>query len=164
MNYIECFIINYQTIRYMKKALLQILIIVVSLIVGYCIGRSKHKKNVAVEFVYEGQTLTSQSESKTFGEEEPYGDSYVVPIKNGTILKNGAIPDAKTAYEVAYPILCAVYGESMIRKELPLKVYLVDNKWRLVGSWNHGAGVKGGVAAIVINKSDGRVLDVVHSE
>lgn len=148
----------------MKKALVQFLIVVVSLIVGYYIGRSNSKKkNVAVEFVYEGQTSTSQSERETCGE-EPYGDSYVAPIKNGAILKNGAIPNAKTAYKVAYPILCAVYGESMIRKELPLKVYLVDNKWRLVGSWNHGPGVKGGVAAIVINKSDGRVLDVVHSE
>ena len=147
----------------MKKALVQFLIVVVSLIVGYYIGRSNSKKNVAVEFVYEGQTLTSQSERETCGE-EPYGDSYVAPRKNGAILKTGAIPDAKTAYKLAYPILPAAYGESLIRKELPLKVYLVDNKWRLVGSWNHGPGVKGGVAAIVINKSDGRVLDVVHSE
>ena len=66
----------------MKKALVQFLIVVVSLIVGYYIGRSNSKKNVAVEFVYEGQTLTSQSERETCGE-EPYGDSYVAPIKNG---------------------------------------------------------------------------------
>lgn len=79
-------------------------------------------------------------------------------------MKNGAIPDAKTAYKVAYPILCAVYGESVIRKELPLEVYLVDNTWSLVGSWNNGPGMKGGVATIVINKSDGRVLEVAHSE
>ena len=65
----------------MKKALVQFLIVVVSLIVGYYIGRSNSKKNVAVEFVYEGQTLTSQSERETCGE-EPYGDSYVAPIKN----------------------------------------------------------------------------------
>lgn len=148
----------------MKKVILQFLIVVVSLIMGYYIGRSNNKKkNVVVEFVYMGQTLTSQSDTKTVGE-EPYREIYATPIKNSKVLENGAIPDAKTAYKVAYPILCAVYGESVIRKELPLKVYLVDNTWRLIGSWNHGPGVKGGVAAIAINKSDGRVLEVVHSE
>lgn len=144
----------------MKKALLQILIVVLSLIVGYYIGRSKNKKNKVVEFIYKGKISTLQSDSITLGEEPVYA----TPIKNGAILKNGAIPDAKTAYKVAYPILCAVYGESVIRKELPLEVYLVDNTWSLVGSWNNGPGMKGGVATIVINKSDGRVLEVAHSE
>ena len=126
----------------MKKVLLQFLIVVVSLIMGYYIGRSSNKKkNVVAEFIYMGQTLTSQSDNKTVGE-EPYRDTYATPIKNGKVLENGAIPDAKTAYKVAYPILCAVYGESVIHKELPLKVYLVDNTWRLVGSWNHGPEVK----------------------
>lgn len=62
----------------MKKALLQILIVVLSLIVGYYIGRSKNKKNKVVEFIYKGKISTLQSDSITLGEEPVYA----TPIKN----------------------------------------------------------------------------------
>lgn len=122
-------------------------------------SRSNTKKNEVVGFVYKGQSSTSARER------EAWVDTATTQITNSTVREKGAIPDAKTAYEVAYPILCAVYGEEAIRKELPLEVYLVDNEeWRLNGSWNYGPGVKGGVASISINKNDGRVLQVIHSK
>ncbi len=148
----------------MKKTIFQSLIIVVSLVIGYNLGRSNIKENVVAGFVYKGQSSTMSSDIESRDEKSDL-DAATTKIMNGKVLENGAIPDAKTAYEMAYPILCAIYGEDAIRKELPLEVYLVDNnKWILNGSWNYGLRAKGGVATISINKCDGRVLKVVHSK
>jgi hypothetical protein len=78
-------------------------------------------------------------------------------------IKN-AVPDEKTASDVAYIYLCNYYGAEMIKAELPLLVTSVGDYWYVEGSFNHGKGWAGGVAEIALEKRSGKVIYVIHGK
>jgi len=73
------------------------------------------------------------------------------------------IPDEKTAKEVAKSILIPIYGKKNIKEQMPFEV-IYDSEydaWMISGTLK--SNMIGGVATIIIQKSDGKVLAVSHS-
>lgn len=79
--------------------------------------------------------------------------------------KNGLVPDKVTAEKIAEIILENIYGES-VRKQKPFIVTLKNNNiWVIQGRWNSKKmNFKGGVAYIEIQKSDCKILKVIHDK
>jgi hypothetical protein len=79
--------------------------------------------------------------------------------------KNGLVPDKVTAEKIAEIILVNIYGES-VRKQKPFIVTLKNNNiWVIQGRWNSkDMNLKGGVAYIEIQKSDCKILKVIHGK
>lgn len=103
---------------------------------GYYLGKAKE-----LEILSQKKTFVDLGKGTT----KPMGnDSRLLNIdkvgpnshnKMASYAKGGNVPDAKTASRVAYAILCAVYGENVMTKELPLQVYLENEKiWRIEGT------------------------------
>ncbi|MDH3069428.1 NTF2 fold immunity protein [Akkermansia sp. N21169] len=67
----------------------------------------------------------------------------------------------KTAVKLAEVILESVYGENVLNQR-PWNVTDLGESFRIVGTF-HGDGV-GGVAEIVINKADGKVISYTHGK
>jgi TonB family protein len=86
-------------------------------------------------------------------------------------LAAGFIPNEGTALRVAEPELIRTYGASVIASESPLTAGLSGNMW-IVGGTLHCSNGKGGTTAFCIggvatahlSKSDGRVLEIFHTE
>lgn len=83
--------------------------------------------------------------------------------------EGGIIKDAKTAADIAFVYLKNLYGEKQIKNEFPLIVYSIDNYWFIEGSFNtgflrHFFPKSGGVAEILIRKTDGQVIHVTHGK
>jgi hypothetical protein len=77
----------------------------------------------------------------------------------------GVVPNEKVAISIAKSVLSSFYGEATIDRQQPLKATLLDeNKWLVSGTSNSSAGKKGGVAYIVIMKSDGRVIGMISEK
>lgn len=74
----------------------------------------------------------------------------------------GFIPDEKTAIAVAEAVLFPVYGEGKIRSEEPFKATLKNGVWRVEGTLP--SGYLGGVAELQMNKSDGKILKMIHGK
>lgn len=126
---------------------------------GYYLGKKKEHQRLsqAGPFVHLGKDSTAH-----FGvyssENISHADGGNPHNKKASYAKGGNIPDAKTACRVAYAILCAVYGENVIIKELPLQVYLENEKeWHVKGTSQDG---KRCAAVISIDKKDARVLSL----
>lgn len=82
--------------------------------------------------------------------------------KMASYAKGGNVPDAKTASQVAYAILCVVYGEDVMTKELSLQAHLENEKlWRIEGTL-HDPGRS--VASILIDRKDAQVLAISHGQ
>jgi hypothetical protein len=76
---------------------------------------------------------------------------------------NGFVPDAATALKIAEVILVSIYGQDSFDGQKPFKVELNKNEvWEITGTlppWTMG-----GVAFIQIQKSDSKILKVIHRE
>lgn len=94
------------------------------------------------------QGSLADSESKT-----PAPAHYYIP-------KEGIIPDAETAKQVAEVIFNRFYSPADVQEEKPLNVHPQDGVWIVRGTMPEGR--LGGVAEIWINKSDGRVIHLFH--
>jgi len=84
-------------------------------------------------------------------------------------LAGGPVPNETTALKMAEPELRRVYGASLIASERPLKARLWGEIWVVSGTLYCGKGRKGtdcvgGVATAHLSKSDGRVVDIFHTE
>ncbi|SHM49602.1 YbbC/YhhH family protein [Mucilaginibacter sp. OK098] len=78
--------------------------------------------------------------------------------------EDGYIPNSVSAIKVAEIVWLNVYG-SEINDEKPFIAKLKDGKvWIVVGTFNGGKHAKGGVAYIEIQKSDGKILKVIHGK
>jgi len=77
----------------------------------------------------------------------------------------GLVPDKVTAVKIAEIILINIYGEN-IKKQKPFIVTLKDNNiWVIQGRWNSkDINLQGGVAYIEIQKSDCKILKVIHGK
>ncbi|HTL80576.1 MAG TPA: NTF2 fold immunity protein [Bacteroidia bacterium] len=77
----------------------------------------------------------------------------------------GVVPDSVTAVKVAESILIPIYGESTIKSELPLNAHLIENGtvWYVTGK-DLPKDYFGGVVEIEIQKSDCKVLNIIHGK
>ena len=110
-------------------------------------------------FIYKG-TATERENTNSF-QGLNYSDS-AKSENTGNRFKKGIIPDAETACKVAIPIIKAVYGEQQLKSELPLQITLVNNKYWTIEGTLHTS--KGGVVFMTMNKNNGCVLKLMHSE
>lgn len=74
----------------------------------------------------------------------------------------GVVPDAKTAGAVALAYLTPIYGEAMVRGEMPLQATLSDDVWMVTGTLPRGS--VGGTAHMLICRRNGAVLSIIHSK
>jgi NTF2 fold immunity protein of polymorphic toxin system component len=87
---------------------------------------------------------------------------------------NVRVPDATTALSIAEPALIKVYGKRQIDYERPLTAALDDGIWSVYGTLccpdrkgrrtcEVGKCV-GGVAAVKVRQSDGKILSISHTK
>ena len=84
------------------------------------------------------------------------------------------VPDAATALSIAEPALIKVYGKRQIDYEKPLTAMLKDGVWGVYGTLccpdSKGNRVcepdkcDGGVAALKLRQSDGKILSISHTK
>jgi len=80
----------------------------------------------------------------------------------GYFPKEGFIPTAEVAFQVAESILNKIYGKESIEEQKPFSINLENDIWILEGHIE--PGVKGGVAYMEIRKSNGEILKVYHGK
>lgn len=86
---------------------------------------------------------------------------------------SGRVPDAATAVSIAEPALIKVYGKRQIDYEKPLAAKLENGVWKVYGTLccpdRHGRRTcetgkcVGGVAALELRQSDGKILSISHT-
>jgi hypothetical protein len=84
------------------------------------------------------------------------------------------VPDAATAVSIAEPALAKVYGKRQIDYEKPLTAKLENGVWQIYGTlccpdrngqWTCETGkCDGGVAALQLRQSDGKILSISHTK
>jgi hypothetical protein len=84
-------------------------------------------------------------------------------------LAGGPIPNEAAALKMAEPELLRLYGASVIASERPLTAGLWGEIWVVSGTLHCGKGSNstdcvGGVATAHLSKSDGRVVEIFHTE
>ena len=84
------------------------------------------------------------------------------PQKHSFKPKEGFVPDAKTAMQIAELVWMPIYGEEKIRNEKPFNADLLNGVWTVTGSLPKG--FVGGVALAEISKVDGCILRVSHGK
>jgi NADH dehydrogenase FAD-containing subunit len=80
----------------------------------------------------------------------------------GYFPKEGLVPSAKIAFQIAEPVLKNIYGDSNIENEKPFSVNLQNGVWIIEGYLDEGW--MGGVAYMEIRKSNGEILKVIHTK
>ena len=79
-------------------------------------------------------------------------------------LSEGAIPDARTAVQVALPVIYNVYGKEDVQKEQPYHVkFQRDGMWIVSGNGANPHGC-GGTFSISLQKADGRISSIAHDK
>jgi hypothetical protein len=75
------------------------------------------------------------------------------------------IKTEKCAINIAESILLDNYGNSIL-KQRPFKIVLINNYWIIEGSFHSIPFIPrfGGVAEIIIDKRDGRVITMIHGK
>jgi len=76
--------------------------------------------------------------------------------------KEGLVPTAEIAVEIADVILSNIFGKENIEEQKPFSINLEGNIWIIDGYLE--PGVKGGTAYIEINKENGEILKVSHGK
>lgn len=77
----------------------------------------------------------------------------------------GVVHDNKIAIALAKTVLSSVYGQAQIKKQLPLKANLNGSGiWLVSGTFNGTTSSAGGVAKILIRRTDGAVLGMIHEK
>lgn len=75
--------------------------------------------------------------------------------------RNGFVPDESTATKIGQAAAIAQYGEETISHEMPFRARLYGDTWLVIGTL-HPQGALGGTAVIKINKTDGRIMFMMH--
>lgn len=102
-----------------------------------------------------------------YGETDGY-DLYLEEVlkeeTHNYIPPDGVVPDEETAVSMAIVILSPVYGKEKILKQKPFKATLRGNYWIVIGSMPEGKMMLGGTAIIVINKTNGEIINISHGK
>ncbi|MDR0863915.1 MAG: YbbC/YhhH family protein [Candidatus Symbiothrix sp.] len=80
----------------------------------------------------------------------------------GYFPKEGFVPTAEIAFQIAEPVLNQIYGKETIEEEKPFSINLENDIWVIEGYL--APGFKGGVAYMEIRKSTGEILKVIHTK
>jgi hypothetical protein len=84
-------------------------------------------------------------------------------------LAGGLVPNETAALKMAEPELLRLYGARVVASERPLTARLWGEIWVVSGTLHCGKGSNstdcvGGVATAHLSKSDGRVVEIFHTE
>jgi hypothetical protein len=74
----------------------------------------------------------------------------------------GIIPDEVTAVKVAEAMFPPIFGQEEVTKYLPYHAQLKDGVWTVYGTLKPGS--RGGTPQMSIQKKDGKVIEVWHSQ
>jgi len=76
--------------------------------------------------------------------------------------KDGFVPDAATAVQIAIAVWVPIYGRESIERNKPYHAELRNGVWFVYGTLP--PGMRGGTAEAEIAQSDGRILRVIHGK
>ncbi|SNS74448.1 NTF2 fold immunity protein [Granulicella rosea] len=86
-------------------------------------------------------------------------------LAQNVVPKDGYVPDAATAREIAEAVLKPVYGKALIESERPFTAILEGGVWVVSGTIPCAkSGCEGGVATVKIRKADGRIVGMIHGK
>lgn len=74
----------------------------------------------------------------------------------------GIIPDEATAVRVAEAVFPPIFGHEEVNKYLPYHAHLNNGVWEVYGTLKEGS--RGGTPQMTIQKKDGKVIEVWHSQ
>jgi hypothetical protein len=74
----------------------------------------------------------------------------------------GVVPDAGTAVKIAEAVLPPIFGEEEVNKYRPYHAQLRDGIWTVYGTLAPSS--RGGTPQMTIQKKDGKVIEVWHSQ
>ena len=106
-----------------------------------------------------GCQTNASHESHSAPDPEDYS---VEAFKEPYTPKEGIIPDEATAVSVAEAVLVPIYGKELVDSEKPFHAKLQKNIWKVTGHMREGR--KGGTAELYLQRSDGKVLRIIHGE
>lgn len=91
----------------------------------------------------------------------------LVPLLHGSMAESklpskGIVPDEGTAVKVAEAIFLPVFGQEEVTEFLPYHAQLRDGVWTVYGTLKPNS--RGGTPQLRIQKKDGKVLEVWHSQ
>jgi NTF2 fold immunity protein len=74
----------------------------------------------------------------------------------------GIVPDEITAVKIAEVVFEPIFGQERVNKFLPYHARLDDGIWNVYGTLKSGS--RGGTPELLIQKLDGKVIKVWHSQ
>lgn len=77
-------------------------------------------------------------------------------------VSQGYVPDSTTAVQIAQILFVRVYGEKVLEKKPFVATLKNGNIWVVEGSIDKG--VDGGVPHLEIQKSDGKIVYLIHGK
>ena len=118
------------------------------------------------------QAVAQQDTSHAQWYREYYSSRYLQDVLNKKQFNysppNGVVPDSSVAIIIAETVLSKIYGEVQIAKEKPFTTILEKCYWIVYGNLpfkvKPGDVAFGGVAEIVIRKSNGEVINISHGK
>ena len=131
-----------------------IFIIILSNIISWYIGKGKGfanwKESDTIRYYEKAKLTDSSYNTRNF---------YFTPQK----YKEGVIPNAAAAAQIAYDYLKIIDGEAFAKREQPFTIQLINNNiWHICGYLPPNA--LGGTVHITIEKSTGKLLEVRHDK
>ena len=126
----------------------------------------KHIVLVAVVCLFVGVLSAQEDTSKARWFREYYKKYVKEALRDrhsNYIPPKGVIPDSVTAIKVADVILSEVYGRRVIDGQKPFTAILVDGYWIVYGHLPDNF-LFGGVAEIIIRKTNGEVIRISHGK
>jgi hypothetical protein len=82
--------------------------------------------------------------------------------RKSSLPPQGIIPDEVTAVKVAEVVFLPIFGPEEVTKYLPYHAQLKDGVWTVYGTLKPGS--RGGTPQMTIQRQDGRVIEVWHSQ
>ena len=76
----------------------------------------------------------------------------------------GVIPDAETAKSIALAVAIPIWGKAAVTSELPLQAALMGDTWTVIGDPHLHRGQTGGELIIQLDKRNGAVLSLLHTQ
>jgi len=148
-----------------KRIFLKIVLILIGIFVGYAVCyfhlKPSIRSKVEKKYVFAGTETVKWKIYREYPKNKKYSAQYD-PLGVYSI-EGGVVNSASSAYEIAYTILTAIYGKSLIDSEKPLVIKLINNKyWEIHGSLPPNSF--GGVGFICIKKDDGQIQSIKHEK